>query len=156
MSLEQISYLSQIIAAAAVVASLIYAALQFRIYAKAARETRLVAASTDMQDFKRMLAQDATCARIFWDGLDDLNKLDRGELHRFNAMMSLIVTQVRYIDSFPDIAAEMNATAVWTRPGARQWWETARALYAPHMVALIDRRVAAAGTLVASAAHGQA
>jgi hypothetical protein len=151
MSLEQISYLSQIIAAAAVVASLIYAALQLRIYTKAAREARLVAASTDMQEFRRMLAQDATCARIFSDGLDDLNRLDRGEQQRFHAMMMLLMTQVRYIDSFVDIPAEMNTTALWTRPGARQWWATARALYTPHMVTMIDRRFAAAGTQVDSA-----
>ncbi len=149
MSLEQISYLSQIIAAAAVVASLIYAVLQLRIYTKVARESRLVAASSDIQDFRRMLAQDATCARIFLDGLDDLNQLDRGEQQRFNAMMQLVATQVRYIDSFSDIPAEMNATALWTRPGARQWWATARTLYTPHMVAMIDRRFAAAGAQVA-------
>jgi hypothetical protein len=153
MSLEQISYLSQIIAAAAVVASLIYAALQLRIYTKAAREQRLVAASSDMQEFRRMLAQDATCARIFTDGIDDLNKLDRGEQLRFNAMMMLVMTQVRYIDSFSDIPPEMNTTALWERPGVRQWWATARALYTPHMVTMIDRRFAAAGAQLDSGAR---
>lgn len=155
MSLEQISYLSQIIAAAAVVASLIYAALQLRIYTKAARESRLVAASIDIQEFRRMLAQDATCARIFSDGLADLNQLDRSEQLRFSAMMQLVATQVRYIDSFSDIPAEMNTTALWTRPGARQWWATTREIYAPHMVAMIDRRFAAAGTQVDRGSRGQ-
>lgn len=102
-----------------------------------------------------MLAQDATCARIFSDGLADLNQLDRSEQLRFSAMMQLVATQVRYIDSFSDIPAEMNTTALWTRPGARQWWATAREIYAPHMVAMIDRRFAAATTQVDSGLRGQ-
>lgn len=155
MSLEQISYLSQTIAAVAVVASLIYAALQLRIYTRATRESRLVAASADIQEFRRMLAQDTTCARIFLDGLDDLNQLDRAEQLRFNAMMQLVMTQVRYIASFADIPAEMSPTAIWSRPGARQWWATARDNYAAHMVAMIDRRFAAAAVQSESGARGQ-
>lgn len=154
MSLEQVSYLSQSIAAVAVVASLIYAALQLRIYTKAARESRLVAASTDIQEFRRMLAQDATCARIFFDGLADLNQLDRAEQLRFNAMMQLVMTQVRYIATFADIPAEMSTTALWARPGARQWWATARDNYAPHMVVMIERRLAAAAAQSESGAPG--
>ena len=152
MSLEQLSYLSQIIAAAAVVASLIYAALQLRVYTKAERESRLVSASADIQEFRRMLAQDATAARIFFDGLEDLNQLDHVEQLRFNAMMQLVMTQVRIISSFADIPAEHSTTALWTRPGARQWWATARDNYATHMVAMIDRRFAAAATKVESGA----
>ena len=144
MSLEQISYFSQTIAAFAVVASLIYAALQFRIYTKATQESRLVAASSDIQEFRRMLATDADCARIFSDGLADLNKLDKIEQLRFNAMMQLVLTQVRYIASFADIPAEFSTTALWSQPVARQWWATARSLYATHMTELIDGRFAAA------------
>ena len=144
MSLEQISFLSQTIASVAVVASLIYAALQFRIYTKATQESRLVAASSDIQEFRRMLAADADCARIFTDGLADLNQLNKIEQLRFNAMMQLVLTQVRYIASFVDIPAEFNTTALWSQPGARQWWATARGIYAAHMVKLIDGRFAAA------------
>ncbi len=144
MSLEQISYLSQIVASLAVVASLIYAALQLRIYTKQARESRLIAASSDIQEFRRMLAADPNCARIFSDGLADLNQLDRTEQLRFHAMMQLAMTQVRYISTFADVPPEMNAATLWSQPGARQWWATARLHYTPHMVALIDGRFAAA------------
>lgn len=153
MSLEQISYLSQIVASLAVVASLVYAAIQLRMYTKAARESRLVAASSDIQEFRRMLASDPNCARIFSDGLADLSQLDKVEQLRFHAMMQLAMTQVRYMSNFSDIPPEMAAAALWTQPGARQWWAAARTQYTPYMVALIDGRFAAAEAGNCAAKH---
>lgn len=138
MTLEQISYLGQTIAAVAVVITLIYAALQFRIYTKAAQEARLIASSSDIQETRRMIATDAECARIYYAGLVDFQKLDTIEQHRFDAMMQLIVTQVIYLSRFRDIPAEFEPGAVFGQPGTRQWWQKARDRYAPHVVRLID------------------
>ena len=65
MMLEQIYALSSTIAALALVLSLIYASLQFRINTKVARDARLIAAAAVFQDFSRLLASNAECARIF-------------------------------------------------------------------------------------------
>ena len=53
MTLEQIYALSPTIAALALVLSLIYASLQFRINTKVARNARLIAAAAVFQDFSR-------------------------------------------------------------------------------------------------------
>ena len=47
-TLEQVSYVSQTVAAIAVLVSLIYAALQVRSYAKAAWDARFIAAQSDL------------------------------------------------------------------------------------------------------------
>ena len=59
MTLEQIYALSPTIAALALVLSLIYASLQFRINTKVARNARLIAAAAVFQDFSRLLASNA-------------------------------------------------------------------------------------------------
>lgn len=69
MTLEEIYYLSQIAASVAILASLIYAALQFRVYAAAAREARYTTAVSDLQEFRKIIAADADCARLYRDGL---------------------------------------------------------------------------------------
>jgi hypothetical protein len=155
MTLEQISYFSQTIAALAVIVSLIYAALQFRIYTKASREARLVAAGSDIQDFRRMLATNPDCARIFFDGLAGLDQLDAIEKHRFNAMMQSIVTQAIYLNRFRDIPAEIAPAAIFGQQGARQWWAATRGFYAAHVVDLMDARFAAIDASGAVGAPGE-
>ncbi|MEA2985376.1 MAG: hypothetical protein QOD94_1630 [Alphaproteobacteria bacterium] len=59
MTLEQIYALSPTIAALALVLSLIYASFQLRINTKVARNSRLIAAASVIQDFSRMLASNA-------------------------------------------------------------------------------------------------
>ena len=130
MTLEQLSYLSQTIAALAVVASLVYAALQFRVYAKAAQEARFATTIADLQEFRKILATDADCARIYRDGLADMNSLDSVEQWRFGALMQLVTTNFQYGIRFGDVnEAEMMQRAVnstMQRPGARQWWAKGR------------------------------
>lgn len=130
MTLEQLSYLSQSVAALAVVASLAYAALQFRIYAKAAQETRFATAMADLQEFRKILATDADCARIYRDGLVDMGKLDSIEQWRFGALMQIVTTNFRYAIKFGDVteAEQLQGAirATMQRPGARQWWAKAR------------------------------
>ncbi|PZO51199.1 MAG: hypothetical protein DCF16_11680 [Alphaproteobacteria bacterium] len=130
MTLEQLSYLSQTIAAFAVVASLVYAALEFRVYATSAQEARFATTIADIQEFRKILATDADCARIYRDGLADMNKLDSVEQWRFGALMQLVTTNFSYGMKFGDVieAARLqsNIRSTMQRPGARQWWEKSR------------------------------
>ena len=149
MTLEQISFLGQTIAALAVVASLIYAALQFRIYANAAREARFVSAMAAVQDFNRIIATDADCARIYRDGLDDLHKLSPVDRWRFGSMMQLIVANIQAGQELEDVGgyqfySDRATIAVMSRPGARLWWTRGRDLFPPSTVTSIDRLLKAA------------
>ena len=142
MMLEQAYFVSQIVASVAIIASLIYAALQFRVYAAAAREARYTTVVSDIQEFRKILATDADCARIYRDGLADLSKLDSVEQWRFGALMQLVLTNFQYNIKFADsIEREQlvhGAAATMRRPGARAWWLKARFTVDAATRALVD------------------
>ena len=103
MSLEQISSLSQTVAAIAVVISLVYAVVQVRMYARAAFDARHIAAQSDLQQFRRVIATDADCARIYRDGLADLSKLDPTDQWRFGALMEMFVANFEYAHRYEEV-----------------------------------------------------
>ncbi len=151
MTLEELYYVSQIVASVAILASLIYAALQFRTYAAAAREARYTTTVSDLQEFRKILATDADCARIYRDGLADLSKLDSLEQWRFGALMQLVVTNFAYGIKFGDaIEADLQRVAVaqtMRRPGARAWWGKARYMVDGPTRAMVDDAIASAKPL---------
>jgi len=130
MTLEGIYFIGQTFAAAAIIVSLIYAAMQFRVYAKGAQEARYSTAISDLQEFRKILATDADCARIYRDGLADLAKLDSVEQWRFGALMQLVTTYFAICMKFGDVVEgeDLRKAVAMTmqRPGASQWWEKAR------------------------------
>jgi len=141
MPLEDVSLISQIVAALAVVVSLIYAGLQFGVYAKATRETRLVAHATDMQQFRMAIAVNAEFARVYRDGLADMAKLESVDRWRFGAMMQMVTQNYVLIREFKDISEGMTESGweyVATKPGYRQWWVKGRELYSGEVRAHID------------------
>jgi len=154
MTLNQIYALSPTIAALALVLSLIYASLQFRINTNVARNARLIAAAAVFQDFSRLLASNAECARIFRDGLNDLAKLDPVERWRFGSMMQMLIANsqlvlelksVGYQDSFHTRSMQQ----IMRRSGARQWWVRERNMYASTTVSAVDAIFDAADVSVA-------
>ena len=141
MTLQDLSNLSQLIAAVAVIISLVYAALQFRIYARDVREARLVTRVSDLQEFRRMLATDGESARIYLAGLKDLNGLDALEQLRFSAMMHMMASNMLYYRQFgSDFGGEtemvLRNTVKW--PGFRQWWQEGRQVLPAPAVAAVD------------------
>jgi hypothetical protein len=144
VTLQAISDLSQTVAALAVVASLIYAALQFRIYVNAAREARFAQAASVVQDFNRLIASDADAARIFHDGLDHFSSMPSVERWRFASMMQMMVANSQLIWEFEGVThyshyTEQVARSMLQRPGAREWWAGGRKLFPPTTVAALDR-----------------
>jgi hypothetical protein len=149
MSLEQISYFSQTIAAAAVVASLVYAVLQVRIYARAAFDARHLAAQSDIQAFRRMIATDGDCARIYRDGLADPAKLDSTDNWRFGALMELFVANFEYAHRYEKVyraETELAFRRVAVRPGFQAWWGRGRASFTPETGALIEELIESANS----------
>jgi hypothetical protein len=150
MTLEQIYAVSPTIAAFALVLSLIYASFQLRINTKVARNSRLIAAASVIQDFSRMLASNAECTRIFRDGLRDLAKLDAVERWRFGSMMQMLIGNSQLIFELDSVGYQDHFHAqsmrlIMQRPGARQWWERERKMFAPTTVAAVDAILGRAG-----------
>jgi hypothetical protein len=143
MTIEEIYDISPTIAALALVASLTYAALQFRIYSKAARDARLITAASMVQDFSRLLASNADCARIFRDGVDDLAKLDPVERWRFGSMMQMLIANSQLVLELKSVGHQdyfhvRSMRQIMRMRGARQWWAHERKMFAPATVAAVD------------------
>lgn len=148
MTLEQISYASQIVASAAVIVSLVYVARQFGIYAKAERETRMVTTVSAVQGFNQMIASDAEVERIWREGLTDLNSLSTSDRGRFGALMQCMlgIGQIGY--ELDDIGGQKHyldtsAAVLMRQPGAREWWTHGKAYYSTKLVRQIDALLAA-------------
>jgi hypothetical protein len=136
------------------VLSLIYASLQFRINTKVARNARLIAAAAVFQDFSRLLASNAGCARIFRDGLKDLATLDPVERWRFGSMMQMLIANSQLVlelesVGYQDYFHSRSMRQIMQRPGARQWWAREREMYSSSTVTAVDLIFGAADASVA-------
>ena len=150
MTLDQVYALSPTVASLALVLSLVYASLQFRINTKVARNARLIAAAAVFQDFSRLLASNADCARIFRDGLADLGKLDPIERWRFGSMMQMLIANSQLVlelqsVGYQDYFHARSMQQIMGRPGARQWWVHERKMFAPTTITAVDAIFDAAG-----------
>ncbi len=144
MSLEGAYFISQIIATIAIVASLIFVALQLRVYQASAREARLVTISTDIQNFRVLLMSDPDSARIFRDGLHDMDKLEPLDRFRFATMIEHAVMNHSLaieIDSSPDNDAAHAFNFLFRSPGVQQWWQKARSRYSARVQARVDSTI---------------
>jgi hypothetical protein len=130
MSLEQISYLSQIVGGIAVIASLIFVGLQLRQGARATHLSAYQAAQERLDNVRQVLASDADLAGIFSQGVADPMRLDDQQLFRFRALMFVLANamqtlHVMFVQSDID-AAEWNrvqptALRIFGTPGGRAW-----------------------------------
>jgi hypothetical protein len=149
MTLEQISQISSTIAALALVLSLIYAARQFPIHAKTALDARLISAASMVQDFSRLLASNAECARIFRDGLRDPASLDPVERWRFGSMMQMLIANSQLALELGSVGQQdhfhvQSMHEIMRRPGARLWWTREHHLFAGATVTAVDAILGAA------------
>ena len=150
MTLDQVYALSGTVTSFALVLSLVYASLQFRINTKVARNARLIAAAAVFQDFSRLLASNADCARIFRDGLADLSKLDPIDRWRFGSMMQMLIANSQLVlelqsVGYQDYFHARSMQQIMGRPGARQWWVHERKMFAPTTITAVDAIFDAAG-----------
>ena len=88
MSLEQASFLAQILSAIAVFASLVFVGVQLRQANKVAKAAASQAHSSSYQALTTSLIEDATFASIWRRGLLNLDSLEEDEIVRFFAYSS--------------------------------------------------------------------
>lgn len=144
MSLEELAFASQIVASIAVIVSLIYAALQFRVYQASARASRLVTVSTDIQNFRVLLASDPDSARIFRDGLRDMELLEPLDRWRFGTMMEHAIMNYSLaiqIDPSPHNDTVHALELLFHNSGAQQWWQKARSRLPARVQAAVDSKI---------------
>ncbi|MEZ6022090.1 MAG: hypothetical protein R3C16_01450 [Hyphomonadaceae bacterium] len=135
MSLEQYSYLAQIIGAVAVVASLIFVGVQLRQNTKAILAQTSQAHAVGYQQIIAGISDSGEFARIWRMGLADFQSLDADGRARFLAFTSTLFrfyesSQVQMLGGSLDAehwhTIEQQVTDLVTQPGVKAWWKLRR------------------------------
>ena len=131
IDLQSLANLGEVIGAAAVVASLLYLALQVRQTSRAQRTENYARALERVSAFQAVLSQDSDLARIFAKGVWDTSKLTSLEKIRFT--WSLYEAFGSFEFMFHTYQTDEISEEVWRRwsqtvawwlifPGVQQWW----------------------------------
>lgn len=135
MSLEQASYLGQIVGAIAVVASLLFVGVQLRQNTGAVRASASQSHSAVYHGIIASIVDDAGFARIWRRGLEDLASLDPDERVRFVAFASTLFrfyesSHVQWLRGQLDQehwhTVEQQALSLRGQPGIGVWWQLRR------------------------------
>jgi hypothetical protein len=135
MSLEQASFLAQIISAGAIIASLIFVGVQLRRATRAMRNSSSQAHSAIYSEIISTIIDNGEFASIWRRGLLDPTSLGEDEWVRFIACAS---AQFRFFESsrvqwiqglldeehWQNIEAQVSSFA--SQPGIKAWWELRR------------------------------
>ena len=146
-----IGAIAEVIAAAAVVISLIYVARQVRESTRQARLGSMQALYAQMQAAGSLTASDKDIARIFIDGLEggmaSLEKYEAvqfGQLstHVFKAYEEAYHYMKEGVIEEPRLHGfERSLLGVVTQRGFKDWWTNYRALFDPDFQAYLDSRI---------------
>jgi len=132
MTLEAFYFIAQIIAAAAVVASLVFVGTQIKAQVAEHRQVRIQTRTESVGRFYDMLARDAGSRQIFIEGLASFRGLTPQDRIQFDNLMSMIartalIYERQFLDgditkkSFADFVSYM--TPFWGSPGCAEWIE---------------------------------
>ena len=131
MSLEELSWLAQIVLAAAVVVALVYAGAQLQRVVRAMRCSSSQAHASLYHSIIASLVDDGEFARIWLRGLADPDALDEDERVRFFAYATTLFrfyesSRVQWLRNLLDEehwhTIQHQAADLWTQPGIQGWW----------------------------------
>lgn len=131
MTLEELSYLSQIIGVAAIFASLVFVGLQIRQNTLATRAASHNSVSNALNDINRIFAENADLTKVWLAGMADRKALTPEERWRFDSTMRayMHVVETMYIqvslgagDKSVLLAEEEGVRVAFASPGMRDWW----------------------------------
>lgn len=135
MTLEQLSFLAQILSAVAVIASLAFVGHQLRQSAKAARASSSMAHSTTYHAIISTIIGDKEFASLFRRALDDPQSVSDDEWVRFVAYSSALFrfyesSRVQWLRGQLDAehwhTIERQSISLGSQPGIQAWWPLRR------------------------------
>jgi len=131
IDLQSLANLGEVIGAAAVVASLLYLALQVRQSSKAQRTENYAHALDRVSAFQAVLSQDSDLSRIFAKGVSDISELTGLEKIRFSWLLYEAFGSFEFMfhtyetNEIPEeVWKRWSQTVAWwlNFPGVQQWW----------------------------------
>ena len=131
MDLESLAYLGEVIGAAAVVASLLYLAIQVRQSTRAQQTENYSRALERVSTMQGTLSQDNNLSRIFATGVEDASRLTTLEKIRFTWALYEAFDAFEFMfytyknEEIPEeVWARWSDTVAWWLifPGVQEWW----------------------------------
>ena len=135
MSLEQAAFVSQIVSAVAVIASLIFVGFQLRQNTKSIKAATSQSHSAQYQQVISCIVMDGEVARLWRVGLNGLDGCNDDERVRFFGLVSILFrfyessrTQWRHgqLDKEHWHTIEQQAISLRGQPGIETWWSSRR------------------------------
>jgi hypothetical protein len=131
MTLEEIYYVSQIVAVVGIFASLVFVGMQIRQNTRATRAASHNAVSDSLNEINRMMAENADLTKIWLAGMSDRAALSPEDRWRFDSTLRayMHVCETMYIqaglgtgDKGIMLSEEEGIKTVLASQGARAWW----------------------------------
>jgi len=156
MSLEQLSYLAQIVGSAGVIVSLLFVGSQIKQNTRALERNEHNSTMTQWTVIRQAIATDRDIAELMTAGLNGERKLDAADHLRLEQMLQECAWASFHIwdrtqrGVFPKGTFEATAGVylcdLLGTPGGRAWWDSARHRgFYPPFVADVDTLLATAG-----------
>jgi hypothetical protein len=147
MNWDAVAAIAELVGSFAVVASLGYLAVQIRRSSRDSQLTVYFSLRSNVQQFRSMLAENPELARIYREGLANVEQLSDDDRWRFGALMQY---EYAFFEDYFNLGREVplfhRATddLRWfaSRPGARDWWRKGRRLYHPDFQRHVDDLIA--------------
>lgn len=147
MSLEALYFLAQIVAALAIVASLIFVGLQVRAQTEEQAARRLQERVALTLALTRLTIEEPDVRRVIAIANTGIEKLSEDDLPIFTSFMRqvFLLTQVVYSSTptgqHPDRSAVATLTRVLLMPGALQFWKVFQTDYSTDFVEFTNRLI---------------
>lgn len=147
MNWNEVSALSDLIAAISVVISLIYLAIQVKSSARAFRATIRDSAFRSLEEWNHVMMSDESLASLFQKGCSNFNSLEDKELARFNhatySFFKLFESiYIHYLEGSVGKDAWENNSHILiiyaTQPGMQRYWKVRQKIFDPRYIEFIN------------------
>ncbi len=150
ITLEQMYYIGEMTGVTAVIASLIYLALQVQQNTKQLKTQGLKGAINEFVYAFSAATSDEYTTGLFRKGLNNFNALTKNEKGAFQTIMEhqlggfnqvLLLHSNDLLSDSEFVAMERTFLAVFMCPGALEWWEDFKYLPPEELVSYVDKRI---------------
>jgi hypothetical protein len=147
MNWDAIGAVGEIVGAVAVIATLVYLAIQIRDSARASRSAAVTDATTAMQAFYQELGSNPQSSQLFLNGLTKPDSLSREDEFQYLMLMhscflgfqrSFFLAQEGTLDVELRDSIGTAVNAANHLPGMRLYWKQRRAFFQPEFVTWVE------------------
>lgn len=145
--LEDLGNLGDFIGGLAVIATLLYLAVQVRQNSQMMRASALATASVASIEFNQMLGSNAATARVFQVGIEDFASLSNAEQRQFIHLLRACFTSYQFVyqQHLHGLVPEeiwkrelLGIARILNRPHVRAWWEGRKTIFHPEFRAAVE------------------